>query len=302
MGLESQFKRTTGIVYGELMRDSGISLNNGLYIVGTDLISELRTHAVMASMPVMLKDFSNIAGYGKNDNVLTGVQYLEMRLSEDKFRKAGIHASGSSTYFFNPWKELMNGSSLGDLDSNFHIADRKKTFEVLKSNPREGVERIRNMYILFTSLPKSLREDYLSMVDSFPCDLDEQIYDPNSFIGHIMEVVRRRLERDGLSREYFSFLPPEERNRLSKIHEQIREHTPEEHRGDINYILKLLAIHNFCAGKGDVVRSQIENLVGYDTTKIPTAWERTHLEGASITPERVRELNRVISRRKEPRI
>ena len=128
MTLESQVKRTTGMVYGEIMRDSGITLVDGKYIPGNELIATLRAQGVRASELVMLKDVGRTTNYGEGD-VITGVQYHKFTMPDKKQFEAGIMDGGSSTYFFNPWKELMKSSSFGTfLDENFNLPAKNITF------------------------------------------------------------------------------------------------------------------------------------------------------------------------------
>ena len=58
MPLESQLKRTSGTVYGEIMRDSGVSLPEGKYISGNRFVAELINGVVVPrrSQQAMLID------------------------------------------------------------------------------------------------------------------------------------------------------------------------------------------------------------------------------------------------------
>jgi len=69
---------------------------------------------------------------------------------------------------------------------------------------------------------------------------------------------------------------------------------PEEFRGELDYAISLMAYHTICVGKGEIVISEIEDLVGYDTTAIPTEWEQGTLDERVITEERIAKLNEML--------
>lgn len=262
MALDLQLQRTTGTIYGEIMRDSGISLPDGRYIHGNDFVSGLIRHGAgnKAARKQMLREICDTPFYGKDDNIWTGVQYINKR---------GISASNyfvsTATYTFSPWRELMNGASLLVPAS----LDRNRVFENLRRNPRKGVEKIREMYVLFARLPKSLQDDFLNYVDASPCDLSMMFYE---------------------SLYHISF------HQLSIIY-KILKLTPQEHREDIIYVLELIAQHNICFGKGEIVRGQIEHFLGYDIKTIPTRWKQGHLDEVVITEKRA-ELEELLNRKK----
>jgi len=163
LGLE----RTIGTVYGELMRESGISLPNGRYISGTNFASGLVDAIAIPEVKIqkILRSLSDSVDYGDNDNIYTGVQFLKYVFG---LERDGIRQHWSSTYIFNPWRELILGDELG---KDLFIPDRNGIFAMMRSNPRKGVEGIRDMYALFIELPISLQEDFLGIVESFPCYL-----------------------------------------------------------------------------------------------------------------------------------
>ena len=78
---------------------------------------------------------------------------------------------------------------------------------------------------------------------------------------------------------------------------EIMNQTPKEHREDIVFLLELIARHNICVGKGEIVRGQIEDLLGYDTKTIPTHWEQGHLDEVVIAEKRA-ELNKFLHRKR----
>ncbi len=251
MSLDLQLQRTIGTAYGEIMKDSGISLPHGRYISTRDFISGLTNNDVGSPKirTKMVERLRNSVEYGSRDNIWTGVQHV----TKDPESK--------SIYTFNPWKELMEGSAyLGQC----FLRDSNNAFVALRSNPREGVSRVRDLYALFTKLPSSLQEEFLGMLKYRPCTLIDTMFRP-SMRGQEDKIVKDIVAR-------------------------IINETKPEHRREMRYVLNLMADHNICYGKREIVRGEIETLVGYDVSAIPTIWEPGHLDERVVIGKR-EELN-----------
>ena len=261
MSLDTQLQRTVGTVYGELMRDSGISLVNGSYVSAPVFISELTVNGIgsPAIRRKMAEKLRTSVFYGSRDNIWTGVQRVEKC------------PSVRPIYTFNPWKEIMEGHLLG---YSFTPAPNN-AFEAIRSSPREGVSRVRDLYVLFTKLPLTLQEDFFGMLKYYPCSL---------------EFAIDRSDR--------SIPIPEDVSRITQdIVARIINATEPDNRREMNYILNLLAEHNICVGKRELIRGEIESLAGYDVSRIPVTWEHGHLDERAITRKR-EELNEMLNRKK----
>ena len=279
MTLESQLKRTTWTIYGEIMRDSGVTLPNGKYIPGKDLVLELVNHGLIpsTSAPEVLKDLNDSVGYGNNDNIWTGIQF-QLGLFRyivnpfiDGFAKSRLPSERAANYTFNPWKELMKGKLFGTFLGRV-LLDNPSVFRSMHYNPQRGVERVRDMYASFANLPQALQNDFLGILESYPCNLNEHV-------DLKPEPPEMRMpSMDG----YY----PEVEQRLLRIREGIMRSVPEGSREDIFYVLNLLAFHTICVGKGELIRRQIEDLMAYDTRQIPSRWEKGHLDQSVIEKKR----------------
>lgn len=263
MTLDTQLKRTTGTIYAGFMRDSRISLPDGIYITGSRFVTELmnRGVGVTANRRKMLQDLSESPYYGTEDNIWTGIQVLEY----------APHVL--SLYTFNPWKELMGGHILGENFPGIDY-DRNKVFRAIVNNPREGVMIMRNMYALFTQLPKSIQEELLGIAQDYPCSFNMEL--------DIILENPRDLAVDSKVRHV-----------ISRIVGSVRP----KYKRDIKYILRLIAEHNICVGKGELVRRQIEDLVGFDIKTIPDHWEQGHLDERVIAQKRA-ELNELLQKQR----
>ncbi|MBI2659542.1 hypothetical protein HYX07_00080 [Candidatus Woesearchaeota archaeon] len=281
MALETQLQRTSGTIYGEIMRDSGISLPHGRYISGFDFVSGLISHGVSSSahMPRLSYELGQSPRYGSDDNIWTGVQFrvgtVQFFINRLVQKLPDKWPPKYAFYMFNPWKELMNGNLLGTIYERLPVTDRNKAFRLMRRNPRKGVEQIRDRYALFKKLPQSVQDDFLGILASFPCELY-----PNADL---------RTDTPGMP--HIGGYRPSVSEDLSRMSEEIKRVVPTERHGDIFYVLNIVAWHNICVGKGELVRREIEDLVGYDTTKIPIRWQKGHLDETVITAERIEELN-----------
>lgn len=290
MPLELQLQRTSGTVYGEIMRDSGVSLPNGRYIPGRDFVLELMNHGVapIGSAQKILKDVHESPKYGDKDYIWTGIQFIQpgmvgyllgckYLLSSD-----GRPSEKAAKYTFNPWKELMNGHLMGTFFEGIWTGTNS-SFRVMRYNPRKGVERVRDMYASFVNLPQALQDDFLGILESYPCNLSPHVdlrHQPHKMMMPNM---------DG----YY----PDVDDHLSRISEEIKSIIPEERQQDLFYVLNLLAFHSICVGKGGVVKKQIEDIVAYDVTTIPTHWEQGHLNPRVVAKKQT-ELSNLLTEEK----
>lgn len=190
--------------------------------------------------------------YGYRDDIRTGIQNIVQRNAK------------AVAYIFNPWRELMGGQYLGDT----LVPAPNNAFEVVQSNPRDGVERFRDLYAVFANLPQSLQEDFFGMLKYYPCTLSdvmckELVDDSNPIVDRIVSSIKRA--------------------------------TPREHRRAMRFVLDALAWHNICVDKEEIVRNQLEDLLGYNISTIPTAWTPGHLKPATIE-QKSAELNALLER------
>ena len=194
----------------------------------------------------------------------------EIQTLKSVYREDGryYYAHGSSTYTFNPWKELFGHQHLDFFKEVYLTPDWKRAFETLQRNPKRGVEKIRDMYELFVKLPMSLQDEIWNKINTNSCN-------------------------PGLN-DAALLMPFDE---LSIVY-RVKNHTPEEHRENIGRLLELLLHHNICVGKVGIVKTQMDDLLGYDTKRIPTRWERGHLESSVLTETIVRELKRLLQKKK----
>ena len=289
MPLELQLQRTTGTVYGEIMRDSGITLPNGRYISGNDFVLELINHGVVPnrSAPEILKDLHKSPDYGNKDDIWTGLQFHIgiVRYFLNPFMeyfRSWEPSERAANYNFNPWRELMKGNLFGTVFDRA-ILDRPSVFRAMYYNPKKGVERVRDMYVPFANLPRALQDDFLDILESYPCNLHIN-YDIGFHAKKWMMPVM-----DG----YY----PELDQSLSRMAKEIMKIVPKECQQDMFYVLNLLAFHSICVGKGELIRRQIEELMGYDTRQIPMRWEKGHLKKSALAKKQT-ELSNLLADRK----
>ena len=268
MEIDLQIKRTPGTVIGELMEYSEITFSHGKYIVGIDLASQLLDNGVKISGPKLSGDILYSPSYGDKDNIWTRVQALSY--SDQEYS----NGYDNIKYCYNPWKEIMGGKSFDQI-SNLWIGKNLRVWEgpleTVLENPREGVERLKGLFKLFIEIDKSYQDDFLGEVHTYPCTL---FYEMNSkgpierWKNHPMRSLLKRRIMRGLSKE---------------------------DRRMMQHVLDLLSVHNICFAKGEIVRGEIEDLMKYDTTTIPTHWGEGTLDDAVIQ-ERVVELNEMLQK------
>ena len=255
----SELRRTTGTVYGEIMRDSGISLPDGVSITGIDFASGLINGSVVArrSINEILKDLRHSTYYGLKDDRYTGTQIV---------RDTKVRHSEKTPYIFNPWKEIMGGDPIIH-SRTFQYTDAYRIFGASLRTPKRITEKLRELYGLFVDLPQSMREKFLHELNCAPCDLDNTSALDLSF--------------DQLS-----------------VYHKILNRVPSKRRDDAVDMLRLMSVHNICVDKGDIIRREIEHLMGFDVSTVPARWRSGHLDEDVLTEERVRELKGMLQRKK----
>ena len=197
MTLDSQILRTTGTIYGELMKGSGITLPEGRYISPHSFASGLIQNGIgtQRGKPAIMKDLVHSILYGDDDNILTGVQRIP---------KKGLT--------FNPWRELL-GDSTGDIQM-----DSSKSME---QNPRAIVRKMQSTYSLFYRLPTSLRADFLQIVQSYPCEFDAPPYGP---LAHYMEIPKLYKDFQRAYDEMKKHVPKDRLNDFNLVLQLIVQH------------------------------------------------------------------------------
>jgi len=256
---ELQLRRTTGTIYGELMKGSGISLPDGRYITGIDFALGLVNGGVVArrSIKPILTNLRDSTYYGLRDDRYTGTQ---------RVRDPKVKYLGNGQYTFNPWREIMGGDQI--INSRFfNYTDAYRIFCGVAHSPKKIADKLQKMYKLFTALPNSMQEDFLHELNSAPCDLDDT---------SALDLSSSQL----------------------KIYFQILGYVPAQKRDNAVDMLRLMSAHNICVDKGDIVRREIDHLMGFDISRIPTRWRKRTLDEAVLTEERVRELKGLLQRAK----
>ncbi|MBI2654811.1 hypothetical protein HYX06_00105 [Candidatus Woesearchaeota archaeon] len=256
--MESQLRRTTGTAYGELMRDSGISLPEGRYITGIDFTLGLVNGGVIARRSVrpILKDIWDSPNYGLADDAYTGIQIVR------DIRRRGHE---NTPYIFNPWREIMGGNPF--IHCNYYEYSAAERIFGNLSSPRKIAKTLKNIYELFVALPQSLQEDFLHQLNCDPC--------------HLGTAGALDLTSDQL-----------------RIYHQIMSDVSADQKEEVRDMLRLMSVHNICVDKGEIVRREIDHLMGFDISTIPTRWRRGNLEEEVLTEERVRELKDLLQRKK----
>jgi len=264
MTIDSQIQRTSGTIIGELMRDSEITFPHGKYIIGINLASQLLDNGIKISGPKSHREILLSFSYGDRDNIWTRVQALTYYHQENRSR---LHEYFK--YSYNPWTEIMGGMTFDQISNMWYYKNLgvgEGPLEIVVDNPREGVERLKVLYKLFIELDKSYQNDFLGEVDTYSCTLYYEMNSTGTFKRWKNHPMRSLLN-----------------------HKMMRGLSKEDKR-KLQYVLDLLAAHSICVAKGKIVRSEIEDLMGYDTSTIPTHWEEGTLDDAVIQ-ERVAELN-----------
>lgn len=204
---------------------------------------------------------------------MTGVQLVKPHYAWQG--EGSSYDTHLSKYTYNKWKELAGGYQLGEekfLDRKFKVI---KAFKVMEENPREGVRMLSVMYALFKGLPKPLQEEFLGIVGSYPCDVDGAI------------------DRDMNTLEVRQIYPA-----VKNVTSRMVGATSKEHQRDMRYVLRLIADHNICVGKGEIIKRQIDDLVGSDVTTIPDHWSEGHLD-VRVVAKKMAELNKLLQNKRK---
>lgn len=250
-----QLERTIGTVYGESMRDSGITLPNARYITGSNFVSSLRDNGVRATRQEIFKELELNLGYGIHDNIITWVQTFKWVGT-----KNGQADPQRTTYTFNPWKEITGR------DPSVRLLPYILGIGVLiYDNPQEGIERLKALYKSFAQLPEELQNKFLHELQTDPCFIERKMEYPldlSDFSANMLDVIL-----------------------------QIKKTTPEDQQKDISTVLRLLTYHNVCVSKDYIVGRQIKELLDWDTSKTPTQWKSGHLDDVVLAKEKIEELN-----------
>ena len=152
------------------------------------------------------------------------------------------------------------------VDKDNQYTDANRIFSALLT-PRRITEGLRELYEIFVALPQSMQRAFLHELDCAPCDLE---YTP------ALDLSPSQLS----------------------IYNTILKHVPSKRRDDAVDMLRLMSAHNICIDKGDIVRREIEHLMGFDVSTIPKRWRSGHLDEAVLKEERVRELKVMLQRKK----
>lgn len=266
MATYSPLLETPGTIIGGLLRDSNITFPHGKYVVGTDLATQLLDNGVKSSWPIIHREILLSPSYGESDNIWTRVQTLSYYDQESR------NGHNVIKYSFNLWKELMGGLPLDQLSNPWIVKNSGMGYgplEITVENPRKGAERLKALYKLFADLNQSYQDDFLGELDTHPCTLYVEMNVQGKFkrwVDHPKRSILTRNMLKGLS---------------------------SKDRRNLQYTLDLMAIHDLCFSKGPIVRSEIEDLMGYDTSKIPTEWMEGTLDD-DVIQERVAELNEML--------
>lgn len=284
----------TGKVYSDIMRDSGISLAEGKYVTAASLTSSLQQRGVRGSDLVFLKDlttayFSN--GYGREGGIWNGFTTLHDKSHPqiDKARKKGIWLSPEATFFYNGWSELTPLFS----ERGFHVKDHKGVNAKLHKNPREGAEILQEVYGRFADVPEGLRNEFFALAGSREGYLHGNyvIYDPETPGGKLAEMLR---EMDVNPPKNFA-------EKLKRVYQAILNGVSQEHKADVAYVMHQLVQNTFGPGKIEIVQSQLDDLVGFDTSTMPLEWSEGSLTDEAVTRNHIGRLNDLFRKRVEPR-
>jgi len=264
-------QKTSGTILGDILRYSEITLHRGKYILSIDLATQLQDNGAKLSKPRDyggISEISSSISYGGNDNILTRVQ--SFAYPNHRY----VNGYEFVKYCYNQWKEIMGGLTFANISNTWrqkNSIEVEGPLEIVLENPREGVERLKGLFKLFIELDKSYQEDFLGEVDTYSCTLYGEMNSAETFKRWKNHPMRSLL-----------------------IHKIMRG-LPKEDRRKLQYVLDLLSVHDVCVAKGEIVRGEIEDLMGYDTTTIPTHWREGTLDDA-IIQERVAELNEMLQK------
>ena len=135
MQMVSSLQRTTSVIYGEMMRDSRISLPHGRYINPDVLVSQLMDSGLRTIRQQLIKDLTHTTFYGITDNIWSRVQAVQELGGQRSQRD--LYELGPR--IFNPWRELMGSSAIYYLAHSTFFTDNmgydSLKFKVLLQNP-----------------------------------------------------------------------------------------------------------------------------------------------------------------------
>jgi len=176
MTTDLQIQISSGTIYGDILRDSGISLPHGKYITTGDMTSQLFDNGMGISKQSLVRDIrtTNANAYGVRDDIWSRVHSMRFYVSNQ----------WEEVMTFNPWKEIMIGSE------NRIPLNSEYLYEILKQNPKAGTERFQRIFALFTQLNKSYQDQFFKEVDKHSCDLHDQMYIHEPFPPAISHPLR----------------------------------------------------------------------------------------------------------------
>ena len=254
----SELVTTTGTLYGRIMQESGISLPDGRFITGIDFVSGLIGGGVVAGR----SERKVLWDLRKSPHYgLEDNVYTQTQI----VRQPKAVYNRNARYIFNPWKVIMGGDAFIH-SKHSQYSDANRIFRNLRT-PSRVIQRLRGLYNLFVHLPQSMQEDFLHELDCAPCKLE---YSP------ALQLTPKQLS----------------------LYHEILNYVPSKKRDDASEMLRLMSAHNICVDKGDIVRREIEHLMGFDVSMVPTRWRSGHLDEAVLTEERVRELKVLLQKKK----
>ncbi len=291
-------RQPTAKVYGDILENSGITITSGRYITAFRLIAQLQYAGVSADDMVFLRDIELASGdlrYGENRDVWSGFGCRKSELLLEDIKKypgKDIWHGYDDSYTFNRWDQLIpdmgSGNAGGRVTNRLGvITDRKNAYETLITNPQKGVEIIRDMYAFFARLPSKLQDDYLGIIDT-PKELfwaSYLIYDPKAFI----EKLRKKFGHD------LPTPPTDIKQKIESVYNAILSSIAPDNQEDMRHILRLLVLTTIKVEKGAIVRKQIDDLLSFDITSIPTEWQEGNLESIALTEERIRRLSEALA-------
>jgi len=262
----SQLLETPGTNIGGLLRDSNITFPDGKYIKSSNLASQLLDNGVKLSWSNLHGEILSSPSYGTRDNIWTRVQAFSISIQEYNNGDPVVKQC------YNPWKEIMGGLPFDQLSNLWSLKFNRVgdgPLESVQYNPREAIERLKGLYKLFIDLKESYQDGFIEEVDTHSCTLFMEMFSEGAFEKWRNHPIRSLLTYN------------------------ILKGKSKEDRRNLQYTLDLMAAHDLCFSKGPIVRGEIEDLMGYDTSTIPTHWEEGTLDDAVIQ-ERVAELNEML--------
>ncbi|HLG24548.1 MAG TPA: hypothetical protein VI564_06490 [Candidatus Nanoarchaeia archaeon] len=186
---------------------------------------------------------------------------------------------------YNPWNLIMEGVGeisyvgLREIDRNVHR---------LRINPRKYVEKIRDLYSLFSELPRDIQGEFLNLVNSYPADISN--YSSETYPSYDLQI--NKIIRELGDKKLMKLMGDWSRI-YSEIEKSEIRHSPvtQEDFLKIRYVLHLIAHDNIRFNKKELVESQLDSLLGFDTEGIGTKWTlRERISPEVITQARLEEL------------